>query len=61
MSDIAQFDINYSPPIVYAVQNNHQTLFIESSTINKNLSLQSNQKFEVSTFKNNKKTSENSD
>jgi hypothetical protein len=65
MPDIAQFDVNSFPLIVYGVKNNNQTkrqmLLIESQNINDNLSLKSNKKLKVCTFKINKKSSKSFD
>jgi len=63
MPDVAQFDVNSSPLIIYGVktdnQRKRQILLIESSTITNHLSLQSNIEVKVSAFRNNEKLSEN--
>lgn len=52
MSDIAQFDLNSSPLIIYGVKAHNQIPTI----INR-----SNKKVKVSNFKNNEKSSQNFD
>jgi len=60
MPDVAQFDVNSSPLIVYAVKtNNQRKRQILSIVTNDNLSLQSNKKLIVCSFKNNQKLSKN--
>jgi hypothetical protein len=62
MPDVAQFDVDSSPLIVYAVKtNNPKKRQILSIVTDDNLSLQSNKKLKVSSFKNNQTLSKNFD